>query len=515
MSYQPSVPRSIVDTGNSTTNPLAASPGPGDVFTGAWKEVVEYQSISILVRGSAIGAAPGVLKLQFSQDGVAVAREITLSETDVSSVAPRTLGIIAQYFRVIYENGVTAQLALNIQTLLHSSQVELVSRLNQSLNGNEDVQNTRSVITGEDPDGAFKNVLVSRSGNLDVTIGDSNDLYSTRVSPAQSLKVANQTNLVGGAFDSNALNTTQWQTINFGPGDLVNEDGQISLNTDNTDVNGGVTLRSVDIARFIPANFNVSHTAIQIPALTTLPTLGDNTVFWGPFIPDPSSGLPLDGACFKIFKNAGGTVTWYAETYKSGSVTNSDASSSWNNSEGLTYFNSNVALNLNTNVFEIEYNAGTVVWRVNNRTLHTVATLNTPYSDGVNLPISVSNVNANSCADDFQVKLRANAIYTLGKGESTARPFFVEESGSGNHLIKTGPGKLERVIIARDGGGGSITQIDIYDDTSAVAASRIGSIVTLEDQTQEVEFDANFNKGLFIDISGPGGADNFITVTYD
>lgn len=27
MSYQPSVPRSIVDTGNSTTNPLAASPG--------------------------------------------------------------------------------------------------------------------------------------------------------------------------------------------------------------------------------------------------------------------------------------------------------------------------------------------------------------------------------------------------------------------------------------------------------------------------------------------------------
>jgi hypothetical protein len=53
MSYQPSVPRSIVDTGNSTTNPLAASPGPGDVFTGAWQEVVQYQSISVLVEGSA------------------------------------------------------------------------------------------------------------------------------------------------------------------------------------------------------------------------------------------------------------------------------------------------------------------------------------------------------------------------------------------------------------------------------------------------------------------------------
>ena len=513
MSYQPSVPRSIVDTGNSTTNPLAGSPGPGNVFTGSWQEVVEYQSISVLVEGNAIGAAPGVLRLQFSQDGVVVAREITLSEADVSSVAPRTLGVIAQYFRVIYENGGPALLTLNIQTLLHSSQVELVSRLNQSLDGDEDVQNTRSVITGEDPDGAFKNVLVSRSGNLDVTIGDANDLYSTRVSPAQSLKVANQTNLVGAAFDSNALNTTQWEINEIGPGDLVNELGQISLNTDNSDINGGVSLYSKDIARFIPANFNVSHTALQMPNLQDLPSVGDNTVFWGPFEPDPVSGLPLNGALFKVFKQAGGTVTWYAETYKNGSITNSDASNAWNNSEGLDYFNANVALNENTNVFEIEFNAGTVVWRVNNRTLHTVATLDTPYSDGVNLPIAVSNLNANSCIDDFQVKLRANAIYTLGKGESVPRAFFNTYSASGSDTLKTGPGKLERIVIARDGGGGGITEIDIYDATSAT--NQIGKLLLLADETKEVEYDVNFNNGLFIDINGAGGSSNYVTVTYD
>jgi hypothetical protein len=80
-----------------------------------------------------------------------------------------------------------------------------------------------------------------------------------------------------------------------------------------------MSLRTVDIARFIPANFNVSHTAIQLPQMTTLPALGINTVYWGPFVPDPVSGLPLDGALFKVVRQAGsGGQVWYAETYKSG-----------------------------------------------------------------------------------------------------------------------------------------------------------------------------------------------------
>ena len=509
MSYQPSVPRSIVDTGNSTTNPLAASPGPGDVFTGAWQEVVQYQSISVLVEGSAASTAPGTLKLQFSQDGVVVAREITLSEADVSSVAPRTLGVIAQYFRVLYENGAVAQSALNIQTLLHSSQVELVSRLNQSLDGDEDVQNTRSVITGEDPDGAFKNVLVSRSGNLDVTIGDANDLYSTRVSPAQSLKVANQTNLVGAAFDSSPLNSTQWEQNFIGSGVINNADGEISIETGTT-ANSFMSLKTVDIARFIPANFNVSHTAIQLPQMTTLPALGINTVYWGPFVPDPVSGLPLDGALFKVVRQAGsGGQVWYAETYKSGIMTNSTVSSSWNNSEGLTYFDANVKDSVNTNVFEIEYNAGLVVWRSNNRTLNTVATLNTPYSDGVNLPVTISNVNTGGCLTQYRVKCRANAIYTLGKGESVARAAFISGT-TGGQIIKTGPGKLERIVLAKSGGGGVAT-VDLYDATSAT--NQIGQILATADETAEIEYDVNFNNGLYIEISGSGTIST--TITYD
>lgn len=512
MSYQPSVPRSIVDTGNSTTNPLAASPGPGDVFTGTWKEVTEYQSLSVLVGGTAASTAEGTLKLQFSQNGVDVAREITLNEEDVASIAPRTLGVIAQYFRVIYENGVVAQTTFNVQTMLHSSQVDLVSRLNQALDGNEDVHNTRSVITGEDPDGSFKNVLVSRSGNLDVTIGDANDAYSTRVSPAQSLKVANQTNLIGAAFDSSALNDTQWQEDRVASGIISNADGEIIFDSGTTVDGlgtGGVGLVTNDIARFIPANFNVSHTALQIPALTTLPTLGTNTVYWGPFEYDPATLLPINGCCFKMIKSAGGSVEWFAETYKSGAATNSVLSSSWNNAEGLSYFSKNIADNLNTNVYEIEYNAGSVIWRINNRTVNSVATLSTPFSNGVNLPVAIINRNSSNCVDQFFVNSRANAIYTLGKGESVARAFFTNATGTS--LIKTGPGKLERVILTREAGGGAAAQIDLYDATSAT--NQIAKVITVADETTEVEFDLNFNDGLFVDVTGGGTIS--ATVTYD
>ncbi len=506
MSYQPSVPRSIEDAGNGTNVAILA----GASFTGTWKEVVEYQSISVLVDGTSatVLKAPGTLKMQFSQDGVSVSREITINVAKVSDVTPRTLGIIAKYFRVVYDNGTEDLATLNIQTILHSSQVELVSRLDQPLDGNEDVHNIRAVITGEDPDGEFRNVIVTRSGNFDVTIGDANDSYTSRVSPAQSLKVANQVNLVGDAFDSNALNTTQWTTSALNGATLVHNDGEIQLNT-NTAANGNVNLTTNDLARFIPANFNTSHHAIQIPEYPrATPGTGTNARWWGPFVMGLSA--PSDGIAFRLRDGV-----WSAMAFKSGVATINVDSDSWNNAEGLSYFNDNVKTSTNTNVYEIEYNAGTISWRINGRTVHTEASLASPYSDGVHFPASIMNVNLSGSTTDVEMTSRAAAIYTLGKGESAARPFFVEESGSGNHLIKTGPGKLERVVIARDGGGGAITQIDIYDDTSAVAASRIGAIVTLEDQTQEVEFDANFNKGLFIDISGPGGADNFITVTYD
>jgi hypothetical protein len=63
----------------------------------------------------------------------------------------------------------------------------------------------RSILTGIDPDGTFMNVLTTRAGNLDVTIADANDGFNAKVTPGQSLKVADQTHLVGEAYGDAAL----------------------------------------------------------------------------------------------------------------------------------------------------------------------------------------------------------------------------------------------------------------------------------------------------------------------
>jgi hypothetical protein len=128
-----------------------------------------------------------------------------------------------------------------------------------------------------------------------------------------------------------------------------------------------------------------------------------------------------------------------------------------------------------------------------------VATLNTPYSDGVNLPVTISNVNTGGCLTQYRVKCRANAIYTLGKGESVARAAFISGT-TGGQIIKTGPGKLERIVLAKSGGGG-------------VATVEIGQILATADETAEIEYDVNFNNGLFVVISGSGTIST--TITYD
>ena len=162
MAYQPEV-RGTVDTANSTQAALGVS----GVFTGSWTEITLYDGISVLVDGASAGTAGGTLEMQFSHDGTTVHRNISIAIADVTAAAPRTLGTVARYFRVIYTNGSVAQTALDIQVLLHPGFVRLVSRLDQSVGEDEDVQNVRSFIGGKDEiAGTFKNVSVATSTNL-------------------------------------------------------------------------------------------------------------------------------------------------------------------------------------------------------------------------------------------------------------------------------------------------------------------------------------------------------------
>lgn len=144
-----------VDNGNSSSTNLTAATSL--VFTGTWLDISNYVGISVLVEGAASGTVAGTLQMQFSHDGVNVHRDVTVNDVDVENTQPRTLGVIAQYFRVIY-TAASDLTAFDIQTMLHMQQVQLVSRLNQSLTGTEDVTNVRSIMTGVDLNGVYQNV---------------------------------------------------------------------------------------------------------------------------------------------------------------------------------------------------------------------------------------------------------------------------------------------------------------------------------------------------------------------
>lgn len=155
----------VDDNNSSTTNLTAAT---SLVFTGTWSDISGYSGITILIDGTSDRSIKsGNLKMQFSHDGTTVHRSISIDHEDIADVAPRTLGAVAKYFRIIYTSDEDL-LTFDAQVMLHTEQVLLVSRLDQELEGNEDVSNVRAVIVGAKEDGSFANVPISSDGKLQV-----------------------------------------------------------------------------------------------------------------------------------------------------------------------------------------------------------------------------------------------------------------------------------------------------------------------------------------------------------
>ena len=145
-----------VESGVNTVNSSTVNLGVSASFTGTYYDVSGYHGITVLVDGTSAGTADGTLFMEFSHDGVTAHRSISVPVADVTDAPPRTLGNVAKYFRVRYDNGTTAMTSFDLQTMFHTEQIHLVSRLSGSLNANADVQDTRSVIMSQQPDGTYK-----------------------------------------------------------------------------------------------------------------------------------------------------------------------------------------------------------------------------------------------------------------------------------------------------------------------------------------------------------------------
>ena len=155
-----------VDTNNSTTTPL----GAGAVFTGTGTDVSTYNSVTIQLFADVDSAAEG-MSFQFSPDGTNWDEQNDYNlEVSVSQTRRFQFPVTAQYFRVVYTNGGSAQTAFRVQTILHTSDVlTSIHRLDTGLTNDRSVTVTKSVIAGETSagGGAFVNVKVAPSGSLE------------------------------------------------------------------------------------------------------------------------------------------------------------------------------------------------------------------------------------------------------------------------------------------------------------------------------------------------------------
>ena len=148
----------VLTNNSSDTNLTAAT---SLAYTGHWQNLSGFEGISVLVDGTASGTVGGTLQMQFSHDGITAHRNIAVVNIDITDVLPRTLGVVAQYFRVIYtaDSDLTS---FSLQTMLHNTQVNLVSRMDTTLQGTEDVMMVRDP-TSFDLDLARRHIVGSRA----------------------------------------------------------------------------------------------------------------------------------------------------------------------------------------------------------------------------------------------------------------------------------------------------------------------------------------------------------------
>ena len=160
---------------NSTDTPL----GIGEVFTGSgWQDSLDYGVISIDVSADQASATDGLV-VQWSNDG------ITVHNTDSFTILANTnktftFGPANRYIRLKYTNGAVGQEVFQLNTLLRRVYVKPSShRINDAIVGQDDAELVKSVSTGLAPDGTFKNVLVTNTGNQKISIEEFENAISS------------------------------------------------------------------------------------------------------------------------------------------------------------------------------------------------------------------------------------------------------------------------------------------------------------------------------------------------
>lgn len=196
----------------STINSTNVLLGSNATFTGSFEDVKNFSSLSLLVRTDKDSATNG-LKLQWSDDGVNVRRESIATVTgNASNGYYFSVGRQGRYYRFIYTNGTVAQTTFAVEIIHESTQgggsyIPIASNLSPLYTG----LLTKSVITGQQPDGDFVNAS------------------------ADGLAFETSANLgVSGVYTSAWQDTDQWRSL------------ELFVRSDHISANGGIQIQFTD-----------------------------------------------------------------------------------------------------------------------------------------------------------------------------------------------------------------------------------------------------------------------------
>jgi len=446
----------------------------------------KWVGVAIFGYAEAAATAPGTMFLEFSTNGTDWdQRNTQIDLTDAANVfLPRTLLRISKFFRIRYVNGAQALTELTIQTFLSNCKAELTSRLDQTIDGNEDVQNVRSVLVGQKPNGVFQNVGLTVAGNQAMSVVDSETGVPSIVTETGSLKVAEHAHFVGESFGGHVLSTNIWDIVVVGSGvqnGLV--PGAVEMNTGVT-ANSGVSIQTCNISRFHPDTFNNFHAGMRFTDGDTGGT-ANNVKRWGAF--SPQDGVDSNGLFFEV----DGT-DWYTVSRKN-NVDTRVAEVDWNGENPI------VKDNL-THSYAIRYNAGIVYFYQGFNLLHTQSLASTEYADTYHLKCAAEIFNKNGSTTDVNIFFRTLGINTIGKLFGAVGTTPVEE---GVTVVKSGPGYLQGINWSRDGSGAGVGILDVYDNTAA-SGKAIRRLRIPGNDTGYATIGIHFSNGLTIDMSGAG-----------
>ena len=227
----------VVDSNNSTTTPLLADA----TFTGDGVEVLGYSNVAVQLFADEDSAVDG-MRFEMSIDNVNWDEGHSFTLT-ASSARRFQFGLHAQYFRVVYTNGPTAQGAFRVQTILHKNQpITTIHRLSDNISDDNSATLVVASLTAMKPNGDHASIDATAGGNLKVSLEEANgSLENSPVPVSERSTTAFGEVLTGqlhsqfqGSFEYTVDNTDLNENVEVNGGTVTQASGMAVLTTSTT-----------------------------------------------------------------------------------------------------------------------------------------------------------------------------------------------------------------------------------------------------------------------------------------